>query len=116
MKNKILFNYETINNFSRLSGDYNPLHSRHSNLEYPVIHGMLIVLKAIENIDKKSNAIASIRVSFESFLYLNQIITFKYSYKNEKFLEIEGYYKKIKIVKIYIKFSEKKLLSKKIVF
>ena len=113
MKNKILFNYVTINNFSKLSGDYNPLHSKHSNLEYPVIHGMLIVLKAIENIDKKSNAIASIRVSFENFLYLNQIITFKYSYKNKKFLEIEGYYKKIKIVKIYIKFSEKKLLNKK---
>ena len=113
MKNKILFNYETINSFSRLSGDYNPLHSRHSNLEYPVIHGMLIVLKAIENIDKKSNAIASIRVSFENFLYLNQIITFKYSYKNKKFLQIEGYSKKIKIVKIYIEFFERKLKNKK---
>ena len=104
MKNKILFNYETINYFSKLSGDFNPLHSKSSNLEDPVIHGMLIVLKAIENIDKKSNAIASIRVSFENFLYLNQIITLKYSYKNKKFLQIEGYSKKIKIVKIYIEF------------
>ena len=48
MKNKILFNYETINNFSRLSGDYNPLHSRHSNFRVSSYHGMLIVLKAIE--------------------------------------------------------------------
>ena len=81
MKNKILFNYETITIFQDY-WDYNPLHSRHSNLEYPVIHGMLIVLKAIENIDKKSNAIASIRAVLKVFIFKSDL-TFKYSYKNE---------------------------------
>ena len=81
MKINKSFDNKLINNFCKLSGDYNPIHTSSNYSSKKIIHGIAIVLSALENLDHRYNAISSIDVKFLNFLNINEKIIFKYKKK-----------------------------------
>ncbi len=106
MKINKSFDSKLINNFCKLSGDYNPIHTNSNYSSKKIIHGIAIVLSALENLDHRYNAISSIDVKFLNFLNINEKIIFKYKKKNNNLI-IEGSSLNLDIINIKLSFFEK---------
>lgn len=112
MKIKRSFDYRFIENFAKLSGDYNSIHLRKNNFNESIVHGIAIVLSALERISKKFNKISTLSVEFKNFLYVNNIISIEYIYKNKNIFLINIFNEDLNIAKIKIKFSDKIIFCK----
>ena len=71
--------------FSNLSNDYNPIHldyeySKKSPYSKPVIYGILIVLKSLDNLDFVSKKkFENIKVEFIKFINVDDDINIEYN-------------------------------------
>ena len=99
--------------FSKLSGDYNPLHiddlkSRRYLFGQIVMHGIHIILKALDLYIKEKEKLTKISVSFLLPVYINDTIEFKlHSLGNDKIIKVKKDDKIIAVLRFTTEVVEK---------
>src|SRR5690349_17471536 len=91
-----VFVMEDQENFARISGDYNPIHmdpsaARHTQAGAPVVHGMHLLLWALENLLGDGMDLARLswgKVKFTSFVLLGKAAILKIIERNEKEIRV----------------------------
>ena len=104
MELKKTFSQDELNQFSFISGDYNLIHKSELK-DQSVVHGILLILYCLDQINRKTNFIKSIKVNFHSFLYVNQLAQIKYKYMKNNITDIFIYFENQLLCSIKVKSS-----------
>ena len=93
---KRLFSQDDQIDFAKLSGDYNPIHldplkARRTCFGQPVVHGIHVLLWALDNLVSENlgySKLTSLKTSFNKFIGVGEIVQFFLKNKDETCAEI----------------------------
>ena len=105
--------------FAKLSGDYNPIHldiikARRTCFGQPVVHGVHILLWALDNLVAEKldySKLTSLKTSFNRFIGVGEIVQFILKNKDETCAEIQLLSENEQVARILVTYSS--LLSEK---
>jgi NADP-dependent 3-hydroxy acid dehydrogenase YdfG len=103
--------------FAKLSGDYNPVHidplkARRISFGQPVVHGINLLLWALDSLvsdNLKSLQLLSLKSSFTRFIGIGETVQFLLKTKNEKSAEIQLISKKEQVARIFVSYAPSKI-------